>query len=125
MSTSNKSEKKQDELTPKPEDTTVNRILAIIKYLNEETAPDTHIVPQRIADELKFCYGWNITRKTIAEYLRQMCSQDFNFGLECDNSYKGNIKKYTYKRTFTFEQLSLLSDIICSSMFLDDSTAEE
>lgn len=117
-------EKNQDTLTPKPEDTTVNRILAIIKYLNEETDPDTHIVPQRIADELKFCYGWNITRKTIAEYLKQMCSQDFNFGLECD-SYKGNIKKYTYKRTFSFEQLSLLSDIICSSMFLDDDTAEE
>ena len=49
-------EKNQDTLTPKPEDTTVNRILAIIKYLNEETDPDTHIVPQRIADELKFCY---------------------------------------------------------------------
>ena len=92
-------EKNQDTLTPKPEDTTVNRILAIIKYLNEETDPDTHIVPQRIADELKFCYGWNITRKTIAEYLKQMCSQDFNFGLECD-SYKGNIKKYTYKLNY-------------------------
>ena len=104
------------------QDTTINKLLAVQKFLQKKTTPDSYIKQSEIADYLSREYGWNVKRQTISEYLNLLSSDIFNFGLK---SYEmnGNIKKYKYTGIFSEEQLSMLADIICSSTFLDTNTA--
>ncbi len=103
-------------------DSTVNRLLAIQKFLREKTTPDAFVKQSQICDYLAEEYGFNVKRQTVSEYLELLSNDAFNYGLKCVKQ-GGGIKKYVYTGIFSEEQLSLIADIICSSTFLDYDTA--
>lgn len=105
-------------------DSTVNRLLAIQKFLQEKTTPDAYVKQQEICDYLRNEYGFQVKRQTVSEYLELLSNDAFGYGLKCIKQ-GGSIKKYIYTGIFSEEQLCLIADIICSSSFLDYETADK
>lgn len=79
------------------------RIQDVADYLTKECAEDTE----------------EITRETAKNILNTIADSDTGYLLECTKS-KGGQDQYWYRRPFTIEQISLLSSIISSSMFLSE-----
>ncbi len=79
------------------------RVTDVADYLTKECADDTE----------------TITRDTAKSILNTIADSDTGYLLECTKS-KGGQDEYWFRRTFTLEQISLLSTIISSSMFLSE-----
>lgn len=79
------------------------RVSDVADYLTKECAEDRE----------------EITRETAKNILNTIADSDTGYLLECTKS-KGGQDQYWYRRPFTLEQISLLSSIISSSMFLSE-----
>ena len=79
------------------------RITDVADYLTKECADGTEA----------------ITRETAKDILNAISDSDTGYLLECSMS-KGGQNEYWYRRPFTLEQVSMLSTIITSSLFLSD-----
>ena len=97
------------------------RVLTALEYLQNlpEPAPGETSVPvkaSKLADYLSDNCE-KTTRETAKNILDAIYESDTGYHLERKKS-KGGQDQYYYHRPFTIEQISLLSTIICSSMFL-------
>lgn len=84
------------------------RISDVADYLTKECAEDRE----------------EITRETAKNILNTIADSDTGYLLECTKS-KGGQDQYWYRRPFTLGQISLLSSIISSSMFLSEHQISE
>ena len=64
--------------------------------------------------------GEKATPETVKEILNAIIDSDTGYLLQ-ETKSRGGQTQYWYRRTFTLEQISLLSSIISSSMFLDEA----
>lgn len=104
------------------------RAFCIREYL--ETKPETEpITTVNILNWFEENWPDTISRQSIQKYLDIICEYDteknvrlgFDSGLKRAETKKN--KKYSYKKVLTTEQLSMLLELVYSSVFLDESTA--
>lgn len=108
------------------------RVLKALEYLHN--LPETplgesrvKVQPTKLAEYLtKKCAEGDeeISRDTAKDILNAIIDSNTGYILEWTKS-KGGQDQYWFRRPFTLEQLSLLSTIISSSMFLNEAQIEE
>ena len=104
------------------------RILKTLEYLRNLPEPEAgeSSVPVKPADLARYLTAEceETSDKTAKEILNAILDSDTGYCLDWEQSSKGR-NHYRFKRTFSLEQLSLLSSIISSSMFLDEEQIKE
>ena len=100
------------------------RILKTLEYLHNLPEPDpgkdsVPVKPTELARYLTNECG-ETTRATAKEILNAIMDSDTGYLLSYSKS-EGGQDQYSFRRTFTLEQISLLSTIISSSIFLNES----
>ena len=101
------------------------RILKTLEYLHNLKEPKrgeqgVKVQPTDLARFLKKECGEKATPETVKEILNAIIDSDTGYLLQ-ETKSRGGQTQYWYRRTFTLEQISLLSSIISSSMFLDEA----
>lgn len=105
------------------------RILYALEYLHNLPEPEpgdeyVHVTQAELAKYFSEEYKDSIKRETIKKMLDAIHDSDTGYRLTREESYGGQTQ-YFYRRTFTIEQLSLLSSIICSSIFLSETEIDK
>ena len=92
----------------KQADQTINAT-AIAKWLNNEFESDDTIARQTVAKYLDVLYDFDENKRIV---------YGTNAGLK-----KNSNNKYIYEKLFTTEQLDMLSELVYSTIFIDDDSA--
>lgn len=105
------------------------RILMTLQYLHNLTESYgenalTIVKVKQLAEYLTSECGMPTSRDTAKKILDAIYESDTGYHIERQIS-EGGQTLYKYRRTFTLEQISLLSTIICSSMFLGEYEIEK
>ena len=105
------------------------RILMTLQYLHN--LPESYgendltiVKVKKLADYLTSECGMPTSRDTAKKILDAIYESDTGYHIERQIS-EGGQTLYKYRRSFSLEQISLLSTIICSSMFLDKDEIEK
>ena len=101
--------------------------LRILEYLHEQGNPQPtkrsiRIMPLRIKLYLEEEYGIAISREKVRDMLDAICESKIRYNLICDQS--GKQRAYRYEPEFTLEEVSFLTDMVSSSMFLEKTEME-
>ena len=101
------------------------RILKTLEYLHNLKEPErgeqcVKVQPTDLARFLTKEFGETVTPETVKEILNAVIDSDTGYLLQ-ETKSRGGHTQYWYRRTFTLEQISLLSSIIASSMFLNEA----
>lgn len=107
-------------------------VLKVLEYLHNLPEPPIgeSMIQVRVSDvaeelSLEFAvHPAKISRDTAKSILDAISISKMGYSLICRKG-KGKQDEYWYKRTFTLEQISLLSSVISSSIFLNDSEIYE
>lgn len=104
------------------------RILTALEFLQNlpEPEPGKTSVQFTVKDLVDYFAqnGISANRSTAKSILDAIYERDTGFPLERRKSDKGQ-DQYYYHRAFSLEQLSMLSTIICSSIFLNESEIDK
>ncbi len=102
--------------------------LRILEYLHEQGNPQQgersiRVMPKRIKEYLQENFGIAVSRERVRDMLDAICCSEIKDKLVCDSSGKQRI--YRYEPEFTLEEVSLLTDMVSSSMFLEKAEIEQ
>lgn len=100
---------------------TASKIGAMLEFIQNNIESDSIIKPHEINTYFEKNYGWKIKNTTIIDYLEELSK--YNLGIK--QIKKLQTRKFIYQSVMTQDILILLSDIISSSLFLDEKSANE
>lgn len=102
--------------------------LRILEYLHEQGNPQQgersiRVMPKRIKEYLQENFGIAVSRERVRDMLDAICCSEIKYKLVCDSS--GKQRTYRYEPEFTLEEVSFLTDMVSSSMFLEKAEIEQ